>query len=66
MRNRKMLLIGLIGLIVTGFGIADLVTTKPYYIYQGENDTISYYFLVGIPLLILSIVGLIRGNKKIK
>jgi hypothetical protein len=66
MKNGRMLLIGLIGLILTGFGIADLLATNPYYIYQGEDKTISYYLIIGILLLVLSIVGFIRGNRRIK
>ena len=71
--NGKVIIIGVAGLILVGLGIADIVSVNPdlistdsYSIVQGEDHTISFYFYIGVPLLIFAIVRLIRDNKKIK
>jgi hypothetical protein len=72
-QNGKMIIIGLIGLILVGIGIADRVMTPTDMMYsnsgslmEGESSTINFYFFIGIPLLILSVVALLRANKRIK
>jgi len=65
-QNGKMLLIGLLGLVLTVIGSLDFFTTDPYSRMQGESETVNYYLFIGIPLIILSIVSLVRQNKKIK
>ncbi len=65
-QNRPAIIAGIIGLLLTGVGVADLLTTDAYTVVNGEQDTISYYLVIGIVLLVISVIALVRGNKRIK
>ena len=64
--NGKMLILLVVSLILIGIGLADFFTVDPYSYIQGEDHTIVIYVYIGVALLILSIVSLVRQNRKIK